>query len=210
MKDPYSVNWNFGIQHSFGKNYTAEVNYVGTTGHALSFQDIPTWQASVTPTNFLPTYLQAPSQATLNALPNQLNTDALGLSIVGTRDPIVAAYSNAGFGSFPFITAFIPAGWSKYNGLETALTRRTSNGLTVRAAYTWSHTIDNSTADFHSTNLTLLFAKGRRTSSVSTRPDKANSALDRAQRLTLAMNYALPYFKAWKLVPANVMGPLEL
>ena len=203
VKDPYSVNWNFGIQHSFGKNYTAEVNYVGTTGHALSFQDIPTWQSSVTPTNFLPTYLQAPSQATLSALPNQLNTDALGLQIVGTRDPIVAAYSNAGFGSFPFITAFIPAGWSKYNGLETALTRRMSNGLTVRAAYTWSHTIDNSTADFHSTNLTPRRPQDFFSFNQS---DKANSALDRAQRLTMAMNYALPYFKGGSWFRQNVMG----
>ena len=40
IKDPYSVNWNFGIQHSFGKNYTAEVNYVGTRGNHLDIQDI--------------------------------------------------------------------------------------------------------------------------------------------------------------------------
>ena len=32
VKDPYSINWNLGVQHSFGKNYTAEVNYVGTRG----------------------------------------------------------------------------------------------------------------------------------------------------------------------------------
>ena len=223
VKDPYSVNWNFGIQHSFGKSYTAEVNYVGTTGHALSFQDIPTWQASVTPTNFLPTYLQAPSQATLNGLPLSKGSDLLGLPIVGNVDPIVPAYAQAGFGCtfngptspsspyctqpnsqpFPFITAFIPAGWSKYNGLETALTRRTSNGLTVRAAYTWSHTIDNSTADFHSTNLTP-----RRPQDFFSfnQADKANSALDRAQRFTLAMTYSPPYFKGGNWFRKNVMG----
>ena len=78
VKDPYSINWNLGVQHSFGRNYTAEVNYVGTRGIHLSFQDILGLQASVTPTNFLPTYLQAPSQATLNALPLALNSDAFG------------------------------------------------------------------------------------------------------------------------------------
>ena len=215
VKDPYSVNWNFGVQHSFGRNYVAEINYVGTVGHALSFQDILTWQTSVTPTNFLPTYMTAPSQATLNALPLQLNTDALGLPIVGTRDPIVPAYANAGFGCtptgpttfvgpcFPFITAFIPAGWSKYNGLDASLKRRLSNGLTIMAAYTWSHDIDNSTADFHTSNLTP-----RRPQDFFSfnQADKANSALDRAQRFTLAMVYDLPYFKDGNWFRQNVIG----
>ena len=224
VKDPYSVNWNFGIQHSFGRNYTAEVNYVGTVGHALSFQDIPTWQASATPTNFLPTYLQAPSQATLNGLPVALGADLLGFPIVGNIDPIVPAYAQAGFGCtfngptsptspfcpgqpnfqpFPFLTAFIPGGWSKYNGLESALTRRTSNGLTVRAAYTWSHTIDNSTADFHTTNLTPRRPQDFFSFNQS---DKANSALDRSQRFTLAMTYSPPYFKGGNWFRQNVMG----
>jgi TonB dependent receptor len=215
VKDPYSVNWNFGVQHSFLHSYMAEVNYVGTTGHALSFQDIPTWQASVTPTNFLPTYLQAPSQATLNALPLALNSDVFGLNIVGNRDSFVPQYVNGGFGCtptgantfvgpcFPFITAFIPGGWSKYNGLQTALNRRFSNGLTLRASYTWSHTIDNSTADFHTTDLTP-----RRPQDFSSfnQSDKANSALDRAQRFTLAMVYDLPYFKGGNWFEKNVLG----
>jgi hypothetical protein len=217
VKDPYSVNWNLGVQHSFGKNYTVEVNYVGTRGNHLSFQDILTWQASVTPTNFLPTYFNAPSQATLNALPLQLNSDSLGLNIVGTRDPIVPAYSNAGFGCtvtpgppetlgppcFPFITAFIPSGWSTYHALQTGLTRRFSNGLTLQAAYTLSHTIDNSTADFHSTDLTP-----RRPQDFFSfnQVDKANSALDRAQRFTLAMVYDLPYFKGGNWLRKNVVG----
>ena len=34
-------------------------------------------------------------------------------------------------------------GSGNYNGLQTKLTRRLSNGLTGTAAYTWSHTLDN-------------------------------------------------------------------
>jgi hypothetical protein len=215
VKDPYSVNWNFGVQHSFGKNYTAEINYVGTRGNHLNLQDIITWQASVTPSNFLPTYLQNPGQAALNALPLALNTDALGLQIVGARDSIVPSYSNAGFGCsgpqqgnqfgppcFPFITAFVPAGWSTYNALQSSLTRRFSNGLTFQAAYTWSHTIDNSTADFHSTDLTPR----RPQDFFNFSQDKANSALDRAQRFTLAVVYQLPYFKSGSWLTRNVAG----
>jgi hypothetical protein len=131
-RDPYSINWNFGMQHSFGKNYTAEINYVGTRGIHLPLQDILGLQASVTPTNFLPTYLQAPDQATLDALPLSLNADVIGFPIVGTRDSFDSTYSNAGFGCFgdlqtngtfgppctPFITSFIPRGWSTYHGLH--------------------------------------------------------------------------------------------
>jgi Carboxypeptidase regulatory-like domain len=220
VKDPYSINWNFGIQHSFGKSYTAEVNYVGTRGNHLSFQDILGAQTSVTPTNFLPTYLQAPSQATLNALPVALGQDAAGFQIVGTRDSFISSYSNAGFGCTvtatssgntltppctPFITAFIPAGWSVYHGLESSLSRRFSNGLTFQAAYTWSHTIDNSTADFHSSDITP-----RRPEDLTNfNRDRSNSALDRAQRFTLAMVYQLPYFKSGNWLEKNVVGNWE-
>jgi len=216
VKDPYSINWNLGVQHSFAKNYTAEINYVGTRGVHLNFQDILGLQASVTPTNFLPTYLQAPSQASLNSLPLALGQDSIGFPIVGNRDSFVSQYSNAGFGCFgalqsngsfglpctPFITAFVPAGWSIYHGLQSGLTRRFSNGLTLQGAYTWSHTIDNSTADFHTSDITP-----RRPEDFSNfAQDKSNSALDRAQRFTLAMVYNLPFFTTGNWLTKNVLG----
>jgi hypothetical protein len=216
VKDPYSINWNLGVQHSFGKNYTAEVNYVGTRGIHLSFQDILGTQPSVTPTNFLPTYLQAPSQATLNALPLDLNFNgSFGFPIVGTRDLADPKFSAAGFGCIPaanginftppcltLITAFLPQGWSTYHGLQTGLTRRFSNGLTFQAAYTYSHTIDNSTADFHTSDLTP-----RRPQDFSNfAADKSNSALDRAQRFTLAMVYDMPFFKNGNYLMKNIVG----
>jgi hypothetical protein len=45
--------------------------------------------------------------------------------------------------------AYIGSG--NYNGLQTSLTRRLSRGLTFRAAYTWSHTIDDSNGAFSTT-----------------------------------------------------------
>ena len=211
VKDPYSVNWNLGIQHAFGKNYTAEVNYVGTKGNHLSFQNIISLHSIVTPSNFLPTYMTAPDQATLNALP-------VGLATLQNQDPFDPALENAGFGCFgplnsqgtqfqapcePFITAFIPGGWSAYHGLQTSLTRRMSNGLLFQGAYTWSHTIDNSTADFHTSDITPrrpqdFFSYGK--------ADKANSALDRAQRFTLAMVYTPPIFKDGNWFMRNIVG----
>jgi hypothetical protein len=205
VKDPYSINWNVGVQHSFGKNYSAEVNYVGTRGNHLSFQNIVSLHSIVTPTHYLPTYLNAPDQATLNAIPLSLcHPDAGGNCVGGleSEDPFDHAFENAGFPS-PFITAFIPGGWSTYHALQSSLNRRFSNGLTFQAAYTWSHNIDNSTADFHSTDITPrrpqdFFSYGK--------ADKANSALDRAQRFTLAMVYDLPYFKDGSWLMKNIVG----
>ena len=72
----------------------------------------------------------------------------------------------------------------------------------MQAAYTWSHTIDNSTADFHTSDLTPR----RPQDFFNFAQDKANSALDRAQRFTLAMVYDLPFFKNGNCLMKNVVG----
>jgi len=197
VKDPYSVNWNFGIQHSFGKNYTAEVNYVGTHGVHLDFQDIINLQSVVTPTNSLPTLLQNPGQAALNALP--LSLDDL-LNDQG-NNLIPAAFNNAGFNG-SILTAFLPLGSSIYHGLQTGLTRRFSNGLTFQAAYTWSRNIDNSTADFHTSDITPR----RPQDFQNVASERAVSALSRTHRFTLAAVYELPYFKNGNWFVKNLAG----
>jgi hypothetical protein len=194
--DPYSINWNFGVQHSFGKNYSAEINYVGTRGIHLPLQDIINLASVVTPATALPTYLQTPDQATLDALPNSLDN----LLALQTANNEPANFANAGFGSA--ITAFVPRGQSSYNGLQAGLNRRFSHGLTFQSAYTWSHTIDNSTADFHTSDITPR----RPQDFFNFASEKANSALDRAQRFTLAIVYDLPYFKGGNWMRKNVLG----
>src|SRR3954454_6654476 len=37
MKAGYSINWNLGVQHVFGKDYTVDVRYVGTRGLHLIY-----------------------------------------------------------------------------------------------------------------------------------------------------------------------------
>ena len=50
VKVPYSINWNFGVQHSFAKDFTAEVRYVGTRGVHLDVQNRINRRSLVTPT----------------------------------------------------------------------------------------------------------------------------------------------------------------
>jgi hypothetical protein len=76
--------------------------------------------------------------------------------------------------------------------LQSQLTRRYSNGLQFQLAYTWSHDNDNSTAEVASTYLTP-----RRPQDFSNlAADKASSALDHRQRLTLGLVYDMPFFKS--------------
>jgi hypothetical protein len=209
---PYTETWNLGIQHVFANKYTAEVRYVGTRGIHLPVQDRINRQSVVTPTNFLPTYLTAPSQATLDALP--------GLS--PTRGNFVPAYV-AGCGAGPIdpvtgnptdlspcfasnITSYQPYGKSLYHGLQTQFSRSFTNGLQFQAAWTWSHAWDDSTAEVFSTQLTPR----RPQDSQNVHADYGTSALDRRHRVTLEVLYDVQAFKNSNWLMKNVVGNWEI
>jgi hypothetical protein len=182
QKDPYSETWNFGIEHAFANNYSLEVRYVGTRGIHLNVQDRIDERSLVDSTHFLPTLLQNPGQAALDAMTTTLAT----LKAPGS---LIPAYKAAGF-TGP-IVQFSPYGSSNYNGLQTQLTRRFVHGLQFQAAYTWSHLIDDSTADFFSTFLTPR----RPQDFLNVAADRGTSALDRRHRVTISTIYDLPFFK---------------
>ncbi|HLI83646.1 MAG TPA: carboxypeptidase regulatory-like domain-containing protein [Bryobacteraceae bacterium] len=203
---PYSINWNIGVQHVFLKDYTVEVRYVGTKGVHQIVQEQLNRISDVTPSNSIPTFLSVPSLATLSSLSlteGALRTAAIPCSgcTVGL-DPIYAA---AGFTNT--ITSYEPLGYSEYNGLSAQLNRRFARGLQYQVAYTWSHLIDNSTAEVASTYLTPRRAQDFR----DLASEKASSALDRRQRLTAAIVYDAPWFgqsRNWLM--RNLVGNWEI
>jgi hypothetical protein len=181
QKLPYAIQWNVGVQHVFHNDYTLEVRYLGTRGvHLLVQEQINKSNTPVTPSQTLPTYLQAPSQSTLDSLP-------LTLAALQAINPIPANYLSAGFTST--ITAFMPVGNSTYHGLATQLTRRFAHGLQFIGSYTWSHNIDDSTASHFSTVLTPR----RQQDFGNLREDRSTSALDRRQRLTASWLWESPW-----------------
>ncbi len=200
---PYSETWNLGIQHSFGQKYVAEVRYVGTRGIHLPVQTHLNMLAAVTPSNALPTYLQNPGQAALNALPNTLDS-LMANSVYESDAGYVPAYAAAGFDGSA-ITAFEPYGQSIYHGLQTQLTRNFNNGLQFQLAYTWSHAEDNSTADVFSTVLTPRRPQDFQCFSC----DMSTSALDRRHRFTAQVIYDLPFFKNAGWFQKNIVGNWE-
>jgi hypothetical protein len=195
----YALNWNFGVQHVFGKDYVVDVRYLGTKGVHLLMQTELGRAAVVTDTNYLPTYLQTPSQTDLNALPltlTQLNAQK------NAQANTLAPY---GFSSV--ITSYVPRGNSEYHGLAVDVSKRLTGHLTFKGAYTWSHLMDDSTMELNFTSLTPR----RPQDFLNLAPEWASSALDRRQRLTLTWLYQTPWFEKngnWWL--RNLMGNYQV
>jgi hypothetical protein len=196
IKLPTAIEWTLGVQRAFGNAYTVEVRYVGTHAYHLNVQEQINREARVTPTSFLPTYLTPPSQATLDA-----STTTLGSLLASNGgSPILPAFANAGF-TGP-ITQFTPLGSSIYHGISLQVNRRFSNGLLFQGAYTFSHNIDNSTADFFSTVITPR--RGQDFQNLDA--DRSNSALDHRNRFTLAAVYDAPWYKSSNWFMKNLVG----
>jgi hypothetical protein len=86
--------------------------------------------------------------------------------------------------------------------LDVKFTRRFTNGLQFQAAYTWSHLLDNSTADVFSTVLTPRRPQDFQCFNC----DMSTSALDRRQRLSLFGIWDMPFFKNENWFLKNVVG----
>jgi hypothetical protein len=202
LKDPKSIDWTLGVQHTFAKDYTVEVRYVGTRGIHLPAQIQLNKQPVVNQFFFLPTYTTAPSQATLDALPTTLGAINSAFAAHGN---IVPAYNAAGFNAST-ITSYQPEASSTYHGLATQLNKRLSNGLQFVGAYTYSHLIDDATAEVFST----VLAPRRSQNGLNLRDDFANSILDHRHRVTLSVIYDVPYFKHSNALVKNTVGNWEI
>jgi hypothetical protein len=133
---------------------------------------------------------------------NGLTSTLAKLTAIPSLDP---AFSAAGFGST--ITSYQPWGNSTYHGWANQLTRRFSNGLQFMAAYTFSHNIDDSTAEVFSTYTTPRRPQNIRDLSA----DRASSALDHRNRFTYQVLYNTPWYKNSKnWAMRNLIGNWEV
>jgi outer membrane receptor protein involved in Fe transport len=111
---PYVQQWSFGFQRAIGNSWTADVNYVGTKStHLDVIRDF--------------------NQPFISGNAVQTTTDPNTGKII----PAIP-YSN-----FGYIEYTDPIGFGNYNGLQASLIRRFQNGLSIRTAYTYSHSLDN-------------------------------------------------------------------
>src|SRR4029077_17789799 len=144
---------------------------------------------------------------TLLTNPGQPALDAMTTTLaqINAQPNFRADFAAAGFTGGNLI-GFVPFGDSVYHGLAAQLNRRFSNGLQLQGAYTFSHNIDNSTADF----FTPLLTPRRPQDFQDLASDRSSSALDHRHRFTLTALYDLPLFKnssSWLM--KNVVGNWE-
>jgi Carboxypeptidase regulatory-like domain len=182
QKVPYSLTWTGSIQRQFLKDWSFEARYLGTRGVHLLTQNRINRQNRITDTDFVPTFLSMPSTSVLAGLTNW--------QTIRARNPsFVPKFSAAGF-DLNSLVAFLPNGNSTYHAASGTLTHRFTRGYQMTAAYTWSHLIDDTTAEVFST----ILSPRRVEDFQNLRRERADSALDRRHRFVLSSLYTMPYF----------------
>lgn len=200
QKVPYSLTWTGSYQRQFKRDWALELRYVGTRGIHLITQNRINVQARVAP-EFgrpgLPTFMSAPSQAQLDAM-------SLTLTAINARPRLIPAFSNAGFLSN--VIGFLSNGNSSYHGGSAQVTKRFSNGFQMTSAYTWSHLIDDTTAEVFST----VLSPRRVQDFQNLRPERADSALDHRHRFVTSWIYELPWFKKSDGMTRTLLGGINI
>ncbi|HKU73414.1 MAG TPA: carboxypeptidase regulatory-like domain-containing protein, partial [Pyrinomonadaceae bacterium] len=194
---PYSITWTGSYQRQLGNDWSMELRYVGTRGIHLLTQSRLNFQAKVAPEDGrrgLPTFLTAPSAATIAGL-------TLDLPTIQARSNLVPSYEAAGF-DVAGVTAFLSNGNSSYHGGSVQVTKRLSRGLQMTAAYTLSHLIDDTTAEVFST----VLSPRRVEDFQNLRRERADSALDHRHRFVSSWIYEVPLFSKSTGLARTILG----
>ena len=188
---PTVAEWNLSLQQQLSTNMALRVAYVGSHGyHGL---------LSVDP-NSIPAALCANPSGCI-AGGNGANT-----SVVAPG----ASYIPVGGRPNPYLSAgffWYTEGNSSYNALQADLTRRLSQGLLLRIAYTWSKNLDMNSG------LTGAQAQNQAQMTMNRNDlsrDWGPSALNVAQQLSLSGTYALPFAKSARGLEGKLLGGWQL
>ncbi len=188
MKNPYSLRWNFGVEHTFKGNTLVEVVYIGNHSVHLPI--------TVTQVNALPARYQstlavrdAAVNTTLTAnvtnpfaglLPNGggLNSSTTALANLLTPYPEFPTGTSAGgwSGSSGIIEQDLDLGRSFFQSANIRVEHRFSHGLFVTANYAYSKLIEQDSW----------------LNATDPVPEKRVSPFDHPQRFVMAFSYDLP------------------
>ncbi len=186
FRNPYTEQWNLGIQHSFTPRIVAEVRYVGN--HAVGqFQEL-NGNPALTPLinagfqNVIPAGLKPCSDS---------NAPGFFFGNVNCNFTNVIAYANTAS--------------SNYNGLQSELRIANWRGLTATGSYTYSHTIDNASEVFSTVGggSTLGYAQNPFNTGEA---ERANSGIDFPHVVGVAVVYDLPFYRAQHGLFGHVLG----
>jgi hypothetical protein len=190
LRMPYSQGWNFGVQRELPGSLLLEINYVGSRGTRLlrvvdgnSPQPalVARLEAFCVPGNPLNSGFRT---QTGQCDQTTLQFDNLWIGAESGVLPFDAVNNNA----FLHAEVFNNAASSVYHALQANLTKRMSNGLSVQAAYTWSHAIDNSSDPLTPATGNQSFPPDSRELAA----ERGNSDFDVRQRLVINYSWDLP------------------
>ncbi|MBI1740331.1 MAG: TonB-dependent receptor [Candidatus Koribacter versatilis] len=190
--NPYSEQWNFGIQRSFGgsQRVVAEARYVGshTLGNFQSVNANPALKLLIDNgfSNLIPAGLTPCSD------PTQPGFSRGFVDCTKTR---VLSRQNSAFAS--------------YHSLQTNLRTANWHGITATASYTFSKVLDNATEIFSNLagGTTLAFAQNPFNAG---KGEKAVSGIDFPHNFSLALIYDLPFYKSQHGITGKVLGGWQL
>lgn len=224
LRTPYVQQWNIGTQYEISKNLLLEVRYVGTKGtkllQAVSFAQGFDLNDPATPDaiyeRFNQAYLAAGSpNGPLNAaatararglgrafgFPNATLGGLVDYNLGTPNGSVISFEARSPFLGFdvPEAIRLGNSAGSIYHSAQVTLTKRFSRGLQFNAAYTFSKSIDNASADPGSTagggkpdlpNVGFT-AQGN---AFDTRSNRALSDYDRPHRFSASFVYDIPSF----------------
>jgi hypothetical protein len=186
FRNPYTEQWNLGIQHSFTPRIVAEVRYVGN--HAVGqFQELngnpalgPLIKAGFQ--NVIPAGLKPCSDS---------NAPGFFSGNVNCNFTNVITYANTAS--------------SNYNGLQSELRIANWRGLTATGSYTYSHTIDNASEVFSTIGggNTLGYAQNPFNTGEA---ERANSGIDFPHLVGVTVVYDLPFYREQRGLLGHVLG----
>jgi len=179
-KAPKVFSWSLGVQREVFRNTSVELRYLGTRALELPVQlqlnSITPFDVGAQP---LPTYIHASDVP--GVVSGSAPTLAQFLALEGRR------YAAQGFTGGP-LTIAAPVGASTYHGGSVELLHRFDHGLLLRANYTYSKTMDDSTNELASS----LVNPRRAQDSYNLRGEWARSALDVPHKVAITFLYDLP------------------
>jgi Carboxypeptidase regulatory-like domain/TonB dependent receptor-like, beta-barrel len=188
LRDPYVLNYYFGIQREILPKTVLEVNYVGTQAHKLFHAE----QVNRLPGNRLPIGTTV--------------VDQFGRTLVGAGGgPTGHGYLNPNYG---VLRAWQNTSKSWYDSLQVSVKHQATRGLMFNVDYAWSHTLDTGSGWHSSTTTANGSAAGDGYALDPTMPglDKGNSTFDIRHRLSFNYVYEFPFMKDQKGFIGHVLG----
>ena len=208
MRWPYMQQWHIDVQHDIMKDTVATVAYVGSKGTHLSWQRninqlYPTSQNPFQPgqpltTAICNTVTGAWTQGVSGIVNGQTVSGATGQNL-GVACGSSPADPYRAFPGYSGITLIEPEANSSYNALQLSA-RRTAAHAQFTLAYTYAHSIDDS-SDRYDGNFLNSYNMGL---------TRASSNFDQRHILNLGYVLDAPFFTNTKTLTGKVLGGWHL